>query len=82
MRECQSNKRLSFFMSNLKEIEERISKQITLNLEDRKFYFLMSCLSEIDLSYPAYKELIVLLSQSERLSKCIDSYLTNNSEVN
>ena len=65
-------------MSNLKEVKKRKTKNITLTIQDRRVYFLMYCLSALDLDYPVYKELISLLYQSEELNKCIEFYLTNN----
>ena len=65
-------------MSNLKEVKKRKTKNITLTIQDRRVYFLMHCLSALDLDYPVYKELISLLSQSEELNKCIEFYLTHN----
>tara|TARA_R100000656_G_C3933397_1_gene125303 strand:+ start:253 stop:447 length:195 start_codon:yes stop_codon:yes gene_type:complete len=64
----------------MKNIERE--KKLTLNIEDRKLFFLMSCLKEINLSYTDYKELLVVLCKNEKLSTCINFYLTNNSEVN
>ena len=65
-------------MSNLVEVKKRIVKTIQLSLEDRRHYFIMACLSELDLSYDVYKELIFVLLESEKLVTCIDFYLTNS----
>ena len=63
-------------MSNLVEVKK--VEVIKLSLEDRRHYFIMGCLSELDLPYQVYKELIFILLESEKLVTCIDFYLTNN----
>ena len=63
-------------MSNLVEVEK--VEVIKLSLEDRRHYFIMGCLAELDLPYQVYKELIFILLESEKLVTCIDFYLTNN----
>ena len=69
-------------MANLKKVEQITTKKIELSLKDRRHYFIMACLSELDLPYDVYKELLFILLESEKLVTCIDFYLTNNNEVN
>ena len=59
-------------------MEQTDRNSVELSLEDRRYFFIMTLLTELDLPYNVFKELFLLLFKSEKLITCVDFYLKHN----